>query len=76
MVGKDGGALLCGNSAFENAGEVLAVKDIVAEYQGDIVVANKVFANNKGLGQLARSIALILSSCLLRLLHHGGAIFP
>ena len=67
MVGEDGGALLCGYGTFEDAGEVLAVKDIVAKYQSDIVVADKVFANNKGLGQSVGRWLFGIAECYAKL---------
>lgn len=39
------------SGGMEVGGEVLAIKNIIAEDQAAIVITDKVFANNKGLGQ-------------------------
>ena len=54
MVGKHAAALLAGHGTAEQVLEVVAVIDVVAQYQGRQVVADKVFANQKGLGQPVR----------------------
>lgn len=51
VVAKHGGAFLTGDGGLEFVAEVLAVEDIVAEDEADIVIADKVGADGKGLGQ-------------------------
>ncbi len=51
MVGKDAGACVALVGAGKQFDQIMAVKDVVPQDQGTGVVADKVFANDEGLGQ-------------------------
>ncbi len=51
MVGKDGGALSSGIGAGEQLRKVVAVEDVVAQYQRAGGVANELLANDERLRQ-------------------------
>ena len=53
-IGKHRGPRFALGCAFEQGGEVVAVKDVVAQHQGGRIVADKGFANEEGLRQAVR----------------------
>ena len=55
LVGEYGGTVgLCGG-LLQGLGEGLAVEDVVAQYEADVVAADKLFANDESLGKAVRA---------------------
>ncbi len=55
MIGKDGGARRFGCGGFQLFLQIVAVEDVIAQHQRAIVAADKLFAEDKGLGQTVRA---------------------
>lgn len=47
--------MMCGTGCEELAGEFIAIKDVVAQYQSGAVHANKVRTNQKGFSNAIRA---------------------
>gem|GEM_PF-2588345 len=51
LVGEYSGAVGLGGGLLQGLGEGLAVEDVVAQYETDVVAADKFFADDEGLGK-------------------------
>ena len=51
MVAEHGGAVFFGGSLFQGLGKRLTIENIVAQNQADVVVADKLFADDECLRQ-------------------------
>ena len=51
LIGEYGGAVGLGGGLLQGLGEGLAIEDVVAQYEADVVAADKFFADDEGLGK-------------------------
>ena len=55
LVGEYSGAVGLGRSLLQGLGEGLAIEDVVAQYQADVVATDKFFADDESLGEAVRA---------------------
>ncbi|MOA19050.1 hypothetical protein D3C78_1394030 [compost metagenome] len=81
VIGKHGGTTGFGRRTFQLFLQVVAIKNVVTQHQRAVIATNKLFAQNKGLGQPIRARLYLvlqvqspLAAISQQLLETGGVL--